>query len=114
VGLGHTGEDLDALIADGPWQLLRDGVEVQYLHRQAHEPVAALLRYQPGARVPAHRHTGVEFVQILHGSQRDAEGIYRAGNFKVNLAGTAHEVLSDDGCVVLIVWAAPIEFLVDA
>ena len=114
MGSGRAGEDLEALIANGPWQLLREDVEIQYLHRRDHEPVAALLRYQPGACVPAHRHAGVEFVQILHGSQRDAQGIYRAGNFKVNLAGTVHEVLSDEGCVVLIVWAAPIEFLVDA
>jgi anti-sigma factor ChrR (cupin superfamily) len=111
---GHAGEDLDALIASGPWQMLREGVEVQYLHRREHEPVAALLRYQPGARIPAHRHTGVEFVQILYGTQRDADGIYGAGNFKANVAGSVHEVVSDDGCVVLIIWTASIEFLSDA
>lgn len=114
MGPGHAGQDLDTLIASGPWQSLREGVEIQYLHRHEHEPVVALLRYQPGARVPTHRHTGVEFVQILYGSQRDAEGIYRAGNFKANVAGSVHEVLSDDGCVALIVWAAPIEFLTGA
>jgi anti-sigma factor ChrR (cupin superfamily) len=86
-------------------------VEIQYLHHALGEPVAALLRYQPGAQVPAHRHPGVEFVQILSGSQRDAGGTYGAGSFKVNLPGTQHDLVSDEGCVVLIIWQFPVEFL---
>lgn len=110
-GIVPSGVDLEALIQHGPWQALREGVEVQYLHRVPMQPVAALLRYQPGARVPAHRHQGVEFVHILSGSQRDANGIYCAGSFQVNLPGTVHDLVSDDGCVVLIIWAAPVEFI---
>lgn len=105
------GADLAALIADGPWHTLRAGVEIQYLHRAPGQPTAALLRYQPGAQVPAHRHAGVEFVQVLSGSQRDATGVYAAGSFKINLTGSAHDLTSDDGCVALIVWQAPVEFL---
>ena len=105
------GAALDRLIAEGPWEDLRPGVEVQFLHRALGEPIAALLRYQPGATVPVHRHTGVEFIYVLQGSQRDADGVYAAGSFKVNLPGTAHDLISDDGCVVLIVWQSPVEFL---
>lgn len=106
-----AGADIAALISTGPWQVLRAGVEIQYLHHALGEPIAALLRYEPGATVPTHRHTGVEFVQILSGSQRDAHGIYRAGSFKVNLPGTAHDLVSDEGCTVLIVWQSPVEFV---
>ena len=106
-----SGLDLEALIQHGPWEPLREGIEIQYLHRVPAQPVAALLRYQPGARVPAHRHPGVEFVHILSGSQRDANGVYGAGSFKVNLPGTIHDLVSDDGCLVLIIWQAPVEFV---
>lgn len=106
-----SGVDLEALIEHGPWEVLREGIEIQYLHRVSAQPVAALLRYQPGARVPAHRHVGVEFVHILSGSQRDANGVYRAGSFKVNLPDTMHDLVSDDGCLVLIIWEAPVQFV---
>ena len=93
-----SGLDLEALTQHGPWEALREGIEIQYLHRVPTQPVAALLRYQPGARVPAH-------------SQRDANGVYRAGSFKVNLPDTVHDLVSDDGCLVLIIWEAPVEFI---
>lgn len=106
-----SGLDLEALTTHGPWEALREGIEIQYLHRVSAQPVAALLRYQPGARVPAHRHQGVEFVHILSGSQRDASGVYGAGTFKVNLPDSVHDLVSDEGCVVLIIWEAPVEFV---
>jgi len=111
LSAAYRGPSFDALIAGGPWHALREGVEIQYLHRALDEPVAALLRYQPGARVPAHRHAGVEIVHVLQGSQRDAAGTYAAGSIKINLPGTAHDLVSDTGCVVLIVWEKPVEFL---
>ena len=106
-----SGVDLEALIEHGPWEILREGIEIQYLHRVSAQPVAALLRYQPGARVPAHRHVGVEFVHILSGSQRDANGVYRAASFKVNLPDTVHDLVSVEGGVVLIIWEAPVQFI---
>lgn len=109
--MAPSGLNLETLIQQGPWEILREGIEIQYLHRVTAQPVAALLRYQPGAHVPAHRHPGVEFVHILSGSQRDANGIYRAGSFKVNLPDTVHDVISDEGCLVLIIWEAPVEFV---
>lgn len=109
--LPDGGVDLAARIADGVWDVLREGVEIQTLHRAEGQPTAALLRYAPGATVPAHRHAGAEFILVLEGSQRDAAGVYRAGHFHTNPPGSTHDLVSDDGCVLLIVWAAPVEFL---
>jgi len=106
-----AGIELDERIASGPWEVLRTGVEIQYLHNMPDAPVAALLRYAPGATVPAHRHTGAEYIYILSGSQRDASGVYTAGSFQVNPPGTTHELASDTGCVLLIIWQSPVEFL---
>jgi anti-sigma factor ChrR (cupin superfamily) len=74
---------------------------------------AALLRYQPGARVPLHEHQGYEHVLVLSGEQRDERGRYPQGSFMVNAPGTRHRVISEDGCLVLVVWERPVKFIQD-
>jgi anti-sigma factor ChrR (cupin superfamily) len=75
------------------------------------EPALALLKYQPGASVPRHLHTGLETICVLSGSQSDERGTYATGTVIANPAGTSHAVWSDDGCVVLIQWNKPVQFL---
>jgi anti-sigma factor ChrR (cupin superfamily) len=72
-------------------------------------PTAALLRYAPGARVPAHLHRGNEHILVLRGSQRDEQGTYEAGTLLAHGVGTGHSVSSDVGCIVLAIWFAPVE-----
>lgn len=94
------------------WEPLRDGVELLRLAGSGKEgPSVALLRYAPGARVPQHRHPGFEVIYVLAGAQSDARGTYPAGTLVVNRAGGQHRVWSDSGCLVLIVWERPIEFV---
>lgn len=92
--------------AFGPF---RDGVEICVL--APGEPAVALLRYAPGARVPRHRHPGLETVLVLEGSQSDERGDYAAGSLIVNTPGSMHSVWSETGCVVLIQWTRPVELL---
>lgn len=103
------------LLADGwdraDFAAFRAGVEIAWLHRGP--PDVALLRYAPGAQVPAHFHPGLETILVLSGSQSDARGTYHAGALVVNPAGTSHRVWSDAGCVVLIQWTLPVVFLGD-
>ena len=98
---------------DFTWSPLRPGVDEHRLHGVdgGPGPTVSLLRYAPGARVPPHRHTGTEHIHVLAGSQRDARGTYRAGTVAVNLADSVHDVVSDDGCTVFIVWERPVAFL---
>lgn len=94
------------------WEPFRDGVEIHRLYGgAAGEPAAALLRYAPGARVPRHVHRGFEHIVVLSGSQSDANGRYEAGTLLVSPPGTEHAVASEDGCVVLAIWQAPVEFV---
>lgn len=96
---------------DVPFRPFRPGVEICELWGDAAGRRAAVLRYQPGARVPRHRHGGTEHVYVLSGSQRDERGAYRAGAHVVNPTGSEHAVDSPEGCVVLVVWERPITFL---
>lgn len=99
--------DPDAL----DWQPFRAGIEACWLYQNgAHGPAAAYLRYAPGARAPAHHHAGYEHVLVLQGSQTDRNGRHVAGSLVVNEPGSAHEVVSDEGCVVLVIWERPVIF----
>lgn len=95
------------------WHTLRPGVEFHALYGQPGQgPAAALLRYTPGASVPSHRHGGSEHILVLAGSQRDDNGRYEAGTLLVSPPGSRHAVTSDDGCLVLAIWAGPLDFAV--
>ena len=93
------------------WKPFRTGIDIYRLYGgDAAQPAAALLRYQPGASAPRHIHIGVEHIFILSGSQRDETGVYQAGTFIVNPAGSTHSVISDNGCIVLVLWQQPVQF----
>lgn len=101
-----------AAVAGLTWGPLRPGVDVHWLYRDGRTGgAAALLRYAPGAHVPAHRHAGPEHVLVLAGAQEDERGRYPAGALTTNAPGSVHRVSSPDGCLVLIVWQRPVEFL---
>jgi anti-sigma factor ChrR (cupin superfamily) len=91
-----------------PWQPFREGVDIHRLYGDGQGAAAALLRYQPGARVPGHTHTGFEHIFVLSGSQTDRNGEHRAGTLVINRPGSGHSVVSDQGCIVLAIWEKPI------
>jgi len=92
------------------WRFFREGIEIAQLYGGGDEGCsAALLRYAPGAKVPVHLHRGNEHIIVLRGSQRDEGGVYEAGTMLIHGAGTRHSVASDQGCIVLAIWFAPVE-----
>jgi predicted ChrR family anti-sigma factor len=93
---------------DLPWQSFREGVEIYFLYKNDAGSSAALLRYLAGAKVPEHIHSGYEHIFVLSGSQSDAEGKYTRGSVIINSPNTSHQVSSEQGCVVLIVWEKPV------
>jgi len=96
------------------WQKFREGVDMVPLYGDAKQGCScALLRYQPGAEIPRHMHVGMEFLFILRGSQTDERGHYTAGSFLINPATTSHEIVSEEGCVVLAIWEKPVQFITD-
>jgi anti-sigma factor ChrR (cupin superfamily) len=94
---------------DASFEPFREGVEICRLH--VGTPEIALLRYAPGASVPAHRHVDLETILVLDGAQQDERGRYPVGSFVVNTPGGIHSVSAPEGCVVLVQWTAPVAFL---
>ena len=95
-----------------PFEHFRDGILVHWLMKgDSGEPSVAILKYQPGASVPMHRHAGLETIMVLDGAQSDENGTYEAGAFVLNAKDSEHSVWSKDGCVVLIQWDLPVVIL---
>ncbi|MEL6554435.1 MAG: cupin domain-containing protein [Cyanobacteria bacterium J06621_11] len=91
------------------WEPFRPGVEIHRLYGDGSQgPAAALLKYAPGATVPEHSHTGYEHIIVLAGSQSDDKGTYEAGTLVINSPDTHHNIVSEVGCIVLIVWEKPV------
>ncbi len=90
------------------WQPFRPGVDIHPIYTSDCGAATALLRYQPGASVPYHDHTGYEHILVLSGSQVDGHRVYPAGSFVINAPGSHHAVTSPDGCLVLVIWEKPV------
>lgn len=95
------------------WRETRhEGVALSVLRRdEATGDATVLIRIRPGCSYPAHRHNGVEEVFVLQGGYRDARGVYRAGDYVVNDAGSAHGPAALEGaedCVLFAVARAGI------
>jgi len=91
------------------WEPFRSGVAIHRLYGNGKQgPSAALLKYEPGATVPEHSHTGYEHIIVLSGEQRDHQGTHTAGTLVINEPGSHHNIVSSAGCIVLIIWEKPV------
>ena len=92
-----------------PFEPFRSGITISRLLDGV--PAIAVLRYEPGAKVPLHEHVGAEMIVVLDGSQTDEHGTYTRGDVVINPPGSRHSVCSETGCVVLLHWAQPIRIV---
>lgn len=95
-----------------PWKPFQKGVEIYRLYSGGEGgPTAALLRFQPGGRVPFHEHVGYEHIFVLAGSQVDENSRAETGMLIINPPGSSHSVLSEHGCIVLAIYEKPVRFI---
>ena len=64
--------------------------------------VTSVVRYAPGARFPAHAHTGGEEYLVLSGVFSDATGDFGEGTYVRNPPGTSHAPWTGPGCDILV------------
>jgi anti-sigma factor ChrR (cupin superfamily) len=104
--------DIAAHASDYDWQPFHPGIDCVPIYDGGQGGSAAmLLRYQPGARAPAHHHIGHEHILILSGSQSDERGRHPTGSLLIHPPGTDHHVYSEDGCIVLAIWEKRVRFI---
>jgi anti-sigma factor ChrR (cupin superfamily) len=70
---------------------------------------AILMRYEPGATIPRHRHLGDEQIWVLEGSVADDTGVCTAGTYARRPPGCVHTVTSPGGALVLAITSGPTE-----
>lgn len=64
--------------------------------------VTSLVRYQPGARFPAHDHPDGEEILVLEGVFSDEHGDWPAGTYLLNPEGFRHAPFSGPGCLLFV------------
>lgn len=87
------------------------GVWNKLLYQDPSGKRTMLTRFEPGARLPRHRHTGLEQTFVPEGSLVDEDGECTAGNYVWRRPGSVHSAWSPHGCLGLGVFESPNEFL---
>ncbi len=85
------------------WIRTGEGVEICQLwvdrERERH---TLLIRMQPGAWLPAHRHAGPEECLVVRGDLDDGRSYLRAGDYIRFEAGTRHAPTTHGGCTLFV------------
>ena len=95
-------------VAGRPWRERRPGVHWKVLWEEG-DRRAVLMRYDPGAVIPRHRHLGDEQIFVLVGSVADDTGVCTQGNYARRPPGCVHTVRSPEGALVLAIMSGGTE-----
>jgi anti-sigma factor ChrR (cupin superfamily) len=96
------------------WEELRRGVFMLPLYEGSPGNYkSALQRFLPGASLPEHIHMGNEHTFIVEGSLEDETGSYDHGSYLFSPIGTNHKVWTEEGCLALVHWQAPVRYFGD-
>jgi anti-sigma factor ChrR (cupin superfamily) len=91
-----------ARLAEGKWRALAPGVEIKPLWGKR----TFLIRCEPGATVPRHRHRTFEHTLILSGDIAASDGDYGHGDYLGNPEGWHEAWSTRAGCLVLVQYDA--------
>ena len=69
--------------------------------------MTCLIKLDPGAHLPMHKHPELEQAFVLEGSMGDHDGNCSAGEYVWRKAGSCHENASATGAVVLAIYRKP-------
>jgi quercetin dioxygenase-like cupin family protein len=91
----------------GNWHGFLPGIQRKVLHEQ-HGVMSYLLKFAPGAVLPAHRHPMDEECIVLEGALRIGDVALSAGGFHLARQGLPHaDIVSDAGAVIYLHGASP-------
>jgi len=86
------------VLSDIPWTEWMPGVRQKaFWSDPATKRRAAMARWEPGAKLPRHKHIGDELLFMIEGSNFDESGELRTGNASYFPNGWTHTVVSKNG-----------------
>lgn len=93
---------------DGGWQPFLDGVQIKVLREQA-AVLSYLLRLEPGASLPSHRHPQDEECIVIEGSLRvGTRPAFGPGSYHLAHGGALHPTISTEtGATIFLRGAVP-------
>ena len=91
------------------WKPTRfEKISIKVLYEDAEKgEMTCLLKLEPGAYVPFHKHPEVEQSFVLEGSVEDHDGVATAGDYIWRKPGSQHDNRSPNGAVLLAVYRKP-------
>lgn len=98
---------------EGQWQEMCAGVYFKQLFTDStRNTVTSLLKLQPGAHVPMHRHLGLEECYVIEGDVSANNETLKAGDYTCAMEGSIHHPLTSvNGALLLIVGPESFEIL---
>jgi anti-sigma factor ChrR (cupin superfamily) len=95
--------------SDIAWKPTRfDKVSIKVLYEDPERgEMTCLLKLEPGAYIPFHKHPEVEQTWVLEGAVQDHDGIATAGDYIWRKPGSQHDNTSPGGAVLLAVYRKP-------
>jgi anti-sigma factor ChrR (cupin superfamily) len=89
-----------------PTRFEKVSIKVLYEDRERGE-MTCLLKLEPGAHIPFHKHLEIEQTLVLEGSVEDHDGVAAAGDYIWRKPGSLHENTSPGGAVLFAVYRKP-------
>jgi anti-sigma factor ChrR (cupin superfamily) len=89
-----------------PTRFKKVSIKVLYEDPERGE-MTCLLKLEPGAHIPFHKHPEIEQSFVLEGSVEDHDGIAMAGDYVWRKSGSLHDNKSPGGAVLFAVYRKP-------
>jgi anti-sigma factor ChrR (cupin superfamily) len=89
-----------------PTRFEKVSIKVLYEHAERGE-MTCLLKLEPGAYIPFHKHPEIEQSLVLEGSVEDHDGVATAGDYVWRKPGSLHDNRSPGGAVLFAVYRKP-------
>jgi anti-sigma factor ChrR (cupin superfamily) len=98
---------------EGRWDQVGKGAFVKILFVDHHRgAVTSLIKLEPGARLPRHRHLGIEESIVIEGDCRVNGEVFTPGDYRRAMNGTTDsEVTTERGTIFLMIAPQEVEIL---
>jgi len=100
------------MLSDIPWTDFIPGVRAKHVWSDPlTERRAIFARFEPGAKLPRHKHIGDELLFMIEDSNFDESGELRTGNLAYFPNGCTHTVFSKNGHTAMAIFTGESEMI---